>query len=211
MMLIIDTIISTITYLIVVAIVAILVYSYYSYDSLTDSELDDFNDIMMEFHTDPDYDDFRTIWNNRRRLIANKGRPIKFWIWGVYQSQPQFFNESSIQELDSWIREIERGIRRVANNATGELLDCIWMLYFATGNPEYPEIVRRVAVDCPKFDVRESARYTYRQIMGVEWNSTEIIVAPTPAPALAPTPPPAQPPAPAPTPAPAQPTAENVT
>ena len=151
-----------------------MAYSYYYYETMNSVELEDFNDIMMDFYKDPDFDDFTTIWSNRRRLITTKGRVIKFWIWGVYQAQPHFFKNNQVTELNTWIREIERGLRRVQSNATVELLDNIWMLYFATGDAQYPEIVRKIASESPKYEIRESARFTYRDVMGVEWMDDQL-------------------------------------
>lgn len=141
-------------------------------ESLTDSEIEDFGDIMMGFHADPDYDDFMEIWNARTKLIARRGKPIKFWIWGVYQKQPHFFKPVQRKELESWMREIQRGIRRM-RAPNSELLDCMWSLYFATGEQEYPELIRSIAQTSDKFEVREAARLSYRDIMGVEAKTIE--------------------------------------
>jgi hypothetical protein len=131
---------------------------------LTDDEESESGDIMMNFYKDPDYDDFMFVWKLRSKLLLTK-KQIKYWFWGVYQSQPQFFDNSQEKELNTWMREIERGIRRVNTTPTPELLDCVWALYFATGDEQYPQIIARVAVIGTTDTLRAAATWSYQSIM----------------------------------------------
>jgi hypothetical protein len=140
----------------------------------------------MEYHKDPYYDDFVTIWDYRKKLIAHNGRPVKYWLWGVYQTQPHFFTETQKRELSKWIREIERGLRRARESPNAEILDCIWSLYFATGLTEYSEIVRRIADGTTESPERTAARWSYRSIMKKDWCSSTATPPADPAPPTVP-------------------------
>jgi hypothetical protein len=164
------------TFIVVYLIIIVLFYIYYYYENsmkINDDEIDEFNDIMMGFHKDPDYDDFMKIWNSKQKIIKVLGKPTKYWIWGVFQTQPQFFTERKKQELNEWIREIERGLRRIQTNPTSDLLDCIWALYFATGDVKYSEIIRKVASNAIDINVRNSAKRSYKSIMKKEVNDED--------------------------------------
>jgi hypothetical protein len=155
----------------ILILVILLVYFYHDYfrKSIED-DVDEWDDIMRNFYKYPDYDDFMVIWDNHKKMIAKVGKPIKFFIWGVYQTQPQFFNQEQLAILNSWMRDINRGLRRIqARDPTPELLDCIWSLYFATGDMKYPQIIAGVADGGYAPHIVEAAKWSYQSIMGRPW------------------------------------------
>jgi hypothetical protein len=154
----------------VLTIVIILIIVYYAWKwwtQFSDEELSELSDAMMYFHEKPNRDDFTQVWGERVRLIRHTGDEIKYWMWGVYLTHPEFFDDEQKHELVPWIHEIERGLRRARRNPTAKSLDCIWSLYFATGRSEYSEIVRKIALgdDSVPYYVKSAARWSYRSIM----------------------------------------------
>lgn len=139
-------------------------------ESLSDYERDNAEEIIMEFHTDPDYGDFIYI-NSIKSKLPNT-RSLKYWFYGVYKSQPHFFEYAEINGVRVKpsardIRDIERGLRKVRTSPTGELLDCVWAVYFATGDTTYSNIIRDVALSDASIEVKASASWSYKSIMGV--------------------------------------------
>lgn len=161
----------------IIAMCVVLVIIYIAWvvnNQLSKKELEEMSDIMENFHVDPDYDDFIYIWNARDKLIKQCGRPVKFWLYGVYLTQPQFYDETKIVIVRSWIREIERTVRRAGRNPTAESMDCIWSLYFATGDNIYAQIIRRIAVDHPNTLIKNAARLSYRSVMRRDWTENDV-------------------------------------
>lgn len=162
-----STIINTwiIAYILII-ITLFIFYTIGKYNTLTKEELEDFDDIMMNFHQNPDFDDFILVFNNHNRLVKNKGRSVKYWLWGVYIAHPEYYNESRANIIASYMREIERGLRRIKNKPTPDLLDCIWTIYFATGDHQYSDIIRDIAVNCPDLGIAAAANWSYTSIIG---------------------------------------------
>lgn len=182
---------------IVIVLILCIHYVHVTLFQYTTSELNEFNDIMQYFHTDPDYDDFLKVYNARAQLTKQAGRTIKFWLWGVYIAQPQYYDEAKIAVISPWMREIERALRRARTQPTAELIDCIWGLYFATGDLQYAEVVRRAATS-HREDVRQAARRSYKSIIGdpsipIRGTALDLPTTPPAAPATPPTAPPATP------------------
>lgn len=160
---------SQLVMMLAIFIVIVCYTIYVCKESSTHEGFEEYNDIMQYFHEDPDFDDFMKIYNFRDILIKKYGRKIKFWIWGVYLSNPEFLDQDREEEAITWERGITRALRRIRTQPTTELLECIWSLYFATGDQQYSEIIRRIAVDHNNIKLRDNARWTYRSIMNREW------------------------------------------
>lgn len=109
-------------------------------DGLSYDEIDDMNNIMQNFHKDPNFDDYMVIHNNYKQLSITYGNRIKFWIWGVYQTHPEYFEANSM----CWNREIARSARQFGTTPTRNAIDCIWALYYSTGNTTYINTIRRI-------------------------------------------------------------------
>jgi hypothetical protein len=157
------------TWAIAYIVIALVIWIFYYIERrnvLTQVEIEDFDDIITNFYENPDFDDFILVYTNRDRLINHNGRPIKYWLWGVYLAQPDFFNESRKKVICAYMRDIERGLRRVKSRPTAELLDCVWMLYFATGDRQYADIVKEVANTCRDLSISNAAGLSYTSIMG---------------------------------------------
>lgn len=188
---------STLVLLVYLIVIVVIIVAYFAekWGTLSHEELEDYSDIMQNFYHDPDFDDFMRVYKDRKRLIKHNGKPIKFWLWGVYLSHPDYFDESRKETISEFTREIERGLRNVARNPSGELLDCIWMLYFASGDKKYAEIVKKVANECPDIVVSGAASWSYQSIIGENPFDREE-EAEQPVGPAAPAPPPVQPAAP---------------
>lgn len=157
------------TWVIAYVIIVLVIWIYYWIESrsrLTPDELEDIEDIVMNFHEDPNFEDFLFIYNDRDRIIKQNGKPVKFWLWGVHMSHPDYYNEAREKVLESYIRDIERGLRRVKNRPNAELIDCVWAIYFATGDKQYADIIKEIALNCPDLTVAGAANWSYTSIMG---------------------------------------------
>jgi hypothetical protein len=154
----------------VLTIVIILIIAYYAWKwwtQFSEEEINELSDIMMNFHKNPSRDDFTQVWGERVRLIRQTGEEIKYWCYGVYLTHPEFFDDDQKRELNTWVRDIERGLRRARLNPTSKTIDCIWSLYFATGRTEYSNIVKNIALgdDSVPYYVKSAAKWSYRSIM----------------------------------------------
>lgn len=133
-------------------------------------DINDLGDVMMHFHTDPDYDDFSYVMKHNKRLPQ---KTFKCWLYGVSLSQPQYidyYTELHSKVLTEQIkREVQRAVRRVQTNPTAELLDCMWAIYFGCGYSKFSDIVANVARgDIPASPVvTAAASWSYKSIMGV--------------------------------------------
>ena len=158
-----DTIVS-------VFVIVIIIALFFKWYEREDCDIDDIEHVMMDFHNVPDYDDFLYVVKNKKSLPSLD--KLDYWLYGVYESQPQFikYAEVTMGKLlpDDVCRKVERSIIRVQRAPTAKLLDCIWAIYFASGNPKYPAIIADVA--CGRTNasilVRESASWSYNSIMG---------------------------------------------
>jgi hypothetical protein len=153
-----------------------IIYTSNTYSATYTAEITEIGDIMMNFHKDPDYDDFMYVWKNKKKIPS---KTYKCWIYGISQSQPHFidyaretnrgfiFSDNILSQGD--IREVERVIRRVQVSPTGELMDCIWAIYSATGDTKYSDLVGAIARGEIISDrvVRSSASWSYKSIMGI--------------------------------------------
>lgn len=154
-------------FMFVLCIIVIIYCIYLWWTQPTQEEMDELGDIIVQFHKDPDYEDFMKVWKQRYRLIANTGKPIKYWLWGVYITQPQYFDYNQKAELDSWVREIERGLNQITIEPTPILMDCIWNIYYATGESKYANVIKNLDVDGIDPTIRLVARHSYRTIMQI--------------------------------------------
>lgn len=155
-------------------IILLLVIVYYSIrerGSLSIEDRENAGDIMMEFHLDPDYDDFIYIWKMRDQLPES--RIVKYWLYGVQKAQPQFITYAELKGYNVTmsnrdVRDVERGLRRILNKPTAELMDCVWAVYFATGDVMYSNMIRDIARDPNSpLALKASASWSYKSIMGV--------------------------------------------
>lgn len=164
------------TVLIIYIIIIIAVVAYRWWDRrnyLSSYKRTYYSDLITMFFEDPNKEDFAEVWDARLPLINTVGRSIKFWLWGVHLVHPDYFSPSQSGELATWSRDIERGLRRVSIRPTTELLDCIWALYFATGNPHYPNIIKNVAEHSRDGAISAAAKWSYESIMKTSpWNDT---------------------------------------
>lgn len=149
----------------VAVIVMCILFYYFKYDAI---DLEDLGCVMMDFHKDPDYDDFLYVLNHKKRLPAT----VDYWLYGVYESQPQFIEFAEVTRgsvlTHEVRRRIERNIERCRHSPTAKILDNIWAVYFSSGNPKYPKMIADVAcgrINAPLI-VRESASWSYNSIMG---------------------------------------------
>jgi hypothetical protein len=150
--------------IIIILIIACFVWKWWT--QFSDEELSELSDTMMYFHKNPNRDDFMQVWGERTRLIRHTGRPVRFWCYGVYLKHPEFYTDEQKHELVPWIHEIERGLRRIKNNPSSLDLDCVWSLYFATGDIIYSNIIKNIALDeSLPYHIRSGARWSYRSIM----------------------------------------------
>lgn len=160
----------------VIASVIILLFILYIYElrtfDITPVHLtEDIEDIMNNFHLDPDYDDFAFVWKHRKKLPQQS---LKCWLYGVKISQPEFIEYAETAEGIIILpaeeqREVQRIIRRAQTAPTSGLLDCIWYIYFASGDRKYSDIIAAVARGAipSSLTVRAAASYSYRKVMGV--------------------------------------------
>ncbi len=154
----------------IVIIVILIAFAFFLWSQeLSSDELDEFEDIMQNFHNDPCAEDFNVIYSQRLKLVKHSGKRIKFWIYGVYITKPEYFSTQHKTELTGWIREIERGLRRVRTHPTIDLIDCLASLYFATGNQGYLELIRRFAVESTDVQLRSASRKIYKQVSGRDY------------------------------------------
>lgn len=152
-------------------IVFILLAAYNWYTQLDTEEISEVNSIMMNFHKNPSRDDFEYVYARRNKISRLLGKSFNFWMWGVHCKYPEIY--SNIDQ--DYVRDIARGLRRAVSDPTPDLLDCIWCLYFATGDAKYSEIVRRIAVgEIPAQDkVVTAAKWSWGNIMGTELTPTQ--------------------------------------
>lgn len=151
-----------------IIVIGLVVYYFilFSDGGLDVHEKENIRDIITHFHEDPDFDDFMVVYRARDKLEYRQARQVRFWLWGVYLCYPHFYNAARLKVLKGYMREIERGLKRIKKTPTAELIDCVWGLYFATGDPQYPELVKDIANNCPTFDASTHAVWTYTDIMG---------------------------------------------
>jgi hypothetical protein len=128
---------------------------------------DELSDIVMCFHMSPNYEDFKYIFDNREKLINSNTIGSKFWLWGVYMSHPEYFDVAALTLLDSWYGDILKTLRRYKLRPRSNHLEAFWGLYFATGDTTYSDIVKHCALFCKYSDTRNSAMWSYTEIMGV--------------------------------------------
>lgn len=155
-------------------IVVIIFISWFSFSPGKESvDIDDLEYVVMNFYKDPDYDDFIYVWSNRKKLPSQTAKTLKCWLYGVSIAQPQFMEFAEVIHgkilTDGMQREVERIIRRSQTTPTGELLDCIWAIYFATGDTKYSNIIREVARGNiqSELEVQAAASWSYRSVMRV--------------------------------------------
>jgi hypothetical protein len=155
-------------------LVIVIIISWFSFSSGKESvDIDDLEHVVMNFYKDPDYDDFIYVWSNRKKLPSQTAKTLKCWLYGVSIAQPQFIEFAEVIHgkilTDGMRREVERIIRRSQTTPTGELLDCIWAIYFATGDTKYSNIIREVARGNIQsgIEVRAAASWSYRSVMGI--------------------------------------------
>lgn len=156
------------TYIIVYVIIIIAIFAYQWYDKrtrLSEVERQQYGDIITLFFEDPNRDDFEEVWAAREKLIGGIGRSVKFWIWGVHLTHPEFFTDEQRAELATYSRDIERGLRKVTIRPTAEMLDCMWALYFATGDTQYVQIVKNIAEHSRDTTLSSAARWSYESVM----------------------------------------------
>lgn len=155
----------------ILLIVIIVYYSIRERSLLSEEDVQNAGEIMMEFHIDPDYEDFIYIWKIRDRLP--KIRIVNYWLYGVQKAQPQFityaeFKGYCVNMRARDVRDVERGLRRVLIKPTAELLDCVWAVYFATGDVTYSNIIRDIANNPDSaLHIKASASWSYKSITGV--------------------------------------------
>ncbi|AMN83798.1 hypothetical protein D5b_00379 [Faustovirus] len=127
---------------------------------------DELNDIVTCFHLSPNYEDFKHLYDNRDKLLKNNPIGSKFWLWGVYMTHPEYFDDATMQLLDSWYHDIFKTLRRYKLRPRPAHLEAFWGLYFATGDTAYADIVKHCALFCKHSDARNSAIWSYTEIMG---------------------------------------------
>jgi hypothetical protein len=115
------------TWLIIICIVLIIAYNYYKYISEADNA--ECLRIMREFYLDPDYDDFCKIYNTWHKLEQEF---VTFWLYGVYLTQPQFFNEPATRWIEGKKDTYNRCMRAMSTTPTKTDIRSVWMLYTAT-------------------------------------------------------------------------------
>lgn len=156
--------------LLVVYLLACIWWYFRDYEEdpwLSSDELDEINSIMMHFHERPDIDDFNEIFNHRAGL-SKEGMDytIKFWLWGVKSKHGGSLTDTQKRVIEEYDPMISRIMRRVAYAPIPLYVDCIWALYFATGDQKYSDLVKALAAhDDDK--VADAASWSYRKIMGV--------------------------------------------
>ncbi|QJX71384.1 hypothetical protein F-S17_0120 [Faustovirus] len=127
---------------------------------------DELNDIITCFHLAPNYDDFKYLYDNRTQLLKSNPIGSKFWLWGVYMTHPEYFDNDTMTLLDSWFSDILKTLRRYKLRPRPAHLEAFWGLYFATGDTNYADIVKHCALFCKHADARNSAMWSYTEIMG---------------------------------------------
>lgn len=157
--------------LFIVYIVIVVIILWWSYkidgEKLTNDELDEISNITMNFHKSPNWDDFDYVFSKHKHLLKAR-RAIKFWLWGVYIAHPDYYNDAKKEILNSYMEDIKRGLRRFKIKPTNELLDCIWAIYFATGDVEYAHMVGDIAKLETDASIARAAKWSYKSIMGEE-------------------------------------------
>lgn len=156
--------------LLAVALVVVLIMTFMWDWRKERVDMNDLGDVMMHFHTDPDYDDFSYVMRHGKRLPQ---KTFRCWLYGVSLSQPhyiEYYTELHGAVLTEQIkREVQRAIRRVQSAPTAELLDCMWAIYFGCGQSKFSDIVANVArgniTASPV--VSAAASWSYKSIMGV--------------------------------------------
>ncbi|QYB17502.1 hypothetical protein PV-S19_0138 [Pacmanvirus S19] len=157
-------------YLLTAALVIVLISSYFlSKYNLSNDRLATLGYLMMDFHNRPDYDNFIEIYKEHKKLLRQCGNKIKYWIYGVYLIHPQFFDTSREETLKKWIPEIERGLRQVKSVPTPELLDCIFALYFSTGDKKFLDIIKNIANNSNDLAVKIAAQWAYSDVTDQDW------------------------------------------
>lgn len=127
---------------------------------------DELSDIVTCFHLAPNYDDFKYLFDNREKLLKSNPIGAKFWLWGVYMTHPEYFDDATFGLLDSWFSDILKTLRRYKLRPRPAHLEAFWGLYFATGDVSYTDIVKHCALFCKHSDTRNSAMWSYTEIMG---------------------------------------------
>ncbi len=120
--------------------------------------------VMQTFHTNPNIHDANEIFDAKDQLIYAYGGHIWHWLWGVKQTHPTYFSASQKRDIDWWQYMITWDIDQARNKPTRPVLRCIWYIYFATGDQQYAEIVRRATTHSDPA-VSSYARNTYEKIM----------------------------------------------
>jgi hypothetical protein len=127
---------------------------------------DELNDIVTCFHLAPNYEDFKYLYDNRDKLLKSNPIGAKFWLWGVYMTHPEYFDVATMNLLESWYSDILKTIRRYKLRPRPAHLEAFWGLYFATGDTAYADVVKHCALFCKHADARNSAMWSYTEIMG---------------------------------------------
>jgi hypothetical protein len=136
----------------------------YTITQLRTCDLVDLEDVMTNFHLDPDYDDFAYVYARRRHIPHTI---MICWLYGVLQTQPHFISYYGEILTRANIREVQRKIRRAQTNPTADILDCVWAVYFGSGDSKYSDIIGKVAhgeINADP-DVAAAARWSYESTL----------------------------------------------
>lgn len=116
------------------------IYIYYiEYGSKSPSsiEIQEYNNIMNHWYRHPDFDDFLKIYKNRAKIARKFGNQVKYWLWGVYITIPEFYNRARLEGIRPYMREIEASLRAIGYRRCTELVKCMEALFHATGDERY--------------------------------------------------------------------------
>lgn len=98
---------------------------------------------IVDFWRDPLLDKFLFLWCIRNELYYHRGVAIRVFLTLSYNSLASSITSSEYQaEIQGWDIEIDRVM---SGGPTFELLDCLWMAWFATGALPYKDKVVQIA------------------------------------------------------------------
>ncbi len=143
------------------------------------NDVDDILDTVQKFHLAPSREAFVMVFDNRNILPPVVTHCLKHWVWGVESTHPTYLSDHHRRSLDLWRPTVMHDIYVAKSTSpTREALRCMWYIYFATGDQQYAEVVRRAAVIRPVGTIRDDkseprcssivrmyARSTYENIM----------------------------------------------
>ncbi len=159
----------------IVMVIIILVYTTSRVTQAESDNADGVNDILeavQKFHLAPSREAFTAILDSRKTLPLVVAHYLKHWTWGIESIHPEYLSVQHRQLLDLWRPAIVHDIHVAKSNTpTREALRGIWYIYFATGDQQYAEIIRRAAVNtqCSRL-VQGYARSTYEGMMKRDYN-----------------------------------------